>query len=741
MSKLVFEYFSELEIKNIVQQLSEFPNNQYTRRLKRIFPSQNITLHDFWLLLKDCLVAAKYDNFPPFISFGRIPDLKDFRFARECGLIFTAENKQVSIDPETEEQHLKSVYCLEQRRRMQTAIIDPALTRKMGSEFSTYTCKAQQEAVRTTLLSPASSTLVINLPTGCGKTLVTHAVVMFAPANMFTIVVVPTIGLAIEQSERMKSALKQAQEPLVPHYCWHSGLTDVEKHGIKNQILSGKQRVLFVSPESVTKGLLPTLFKSVSLRLLANIVVDEAHLIDSWGAAFRPDFQRIGALVSSLRAVSSIEFKTILMSATFSDLNIKTIKSLFCGDDESPIILNGSFLRQEMAVTKTKITNDKHTNKLMERIFKLPKPLIVYATRREDCYQISENLSALGLSRHRLFTGDTSVNDRKEVLQLWANNEVDIIIATSAFGVGMDKNDVRSILHTSIPENIDRYYQEIGRSGRDGIVSECEIVFTDRHLRDAESLNRSAIISIEKGLNRWKSLWEKRIEIDGDGVHQQFMVDLSLQPEHVNKQSDENTKWNWLTLLLMQRSELIRLSYAEPEILADTDEEGYRNYWEQYSKSITVTILNEHHMEFEIWESVVERQRKFELSFQNRGLTCLKEWLFDSKPLCKQLNKYYTLDNRRPTLACGGCPECRSKGKSHSKAIVGYMVSVSGMQVSKESNLLPVYFKGSEPEFIANLTHCFSRLVSTGKVNALSVSESSLKLILNKLPSGFQKMN
>ena len=112
------------------------------------------------------------------------------------------------------------------------------------------------------------------------------------------------------------------------------------------------------------------------------------------------------------------------------------------------------------------------------------------------------------------------------------DNELDIIIATSAFGVGMDKADVRSILHTSVPDNIDRYYQEIGRSGRDGKASTSTVIFHEQQFIVAESINQSKLINIDKGYKRWMKMWSGRCSVSSFGINDGTLYKLDISQFH-----------------------------------------------------------------------------------------------------------------------------------------------------------------------------------------------------------------
>lgn len=691
------EVIPESGMKKIILQLADYPDNQYTKRLQSALRGGDITLMEFWSLAKDCLFSWCAYEERPSLSLGFKPTSEQFSVPLGLGLNFDAARNALVMekDIDLEYPQYSDVYKLREKRRINRVEMDPALALKMNDEYTHYTSPAQREAVRTTLLADPRSTVVVNLPTGCGKTLVAHACALFAQSHQLTLVIVPTIALAIEQAQRVKQILEASGVGTVKDYSWHSGLSKEDKTCIRQQIDAGQQQVLFVSPESLTRSLLPLLFRQAGKKAIANLVVDEAHLIDTWGAGFRPDFQRVGALITSLKQDSGNSIKTVLMSATFTERNINTIKKLFCTGTQAPLIFNGSFLRQEMLTVKTRVAKSEHLETLLNKVIQSPKPMIVYTSLVEDSKRILQALRKRGLKRCRLVNGETQVADREVILGQWQDNELDIIVATSAFGVGMDKGDVRSIIHASIPENVDRYYQEIGRSGRDGRAAYCEMVYHPEQFVQAQRLNQDAIITVDVGHERWTTMKKHGRQIHHDSEYRHYHVDLRVSPERLGRQTERSTDWNWLTLLLMQRSGLIEILFESIDQEAPGNPEEAKAFWANYYNSITVKVLDERgEWDKEVWLDVVENQRQSELRYQNQSFDMLQSWLQDKYPqgLCHLFQKAYRLNGIAPSMACGSCPECRSKGKGYKRVPVGYSTNISGAQNTGSVSLESVYF-------------------------------------------------
>ncbi|MCG9751345.1 DEAD/DEAH box helicase [Vibrio brasiliensis] len=756
--KLSARDFLQGHLKHVCNELNDFPDNQFTQRLLQALSDPTLSLSSFWLLARDCLWAAKMDKFPAALDLCIRPSAEQFEFAKACGLSMASGTTTLTVAKQDIAPELLPVYSLQQKKRMRPVAMDPALKMKFAGRYSSYTCAAQRTAVRTGLLAKENSTVIVNLPTGCGKTLVGHAVALFTKPQALTVMVVPTIALAIEQGQRVKEMLSEAREKVVPHYAWHSGLAAEDKQRIRAQIHSGQQKVLLVSPESMLSGLLRELFRLAERGKLGALIIDEAHLIGSWGAGFRPDFQRLGLLVASLRQLSPSGLKTVLMSATFTEQNLRTIESLFCDVGQSAVVMNGGFLRQEFSTNKQWVTAEEHRDVVFRKVLTQPKPLIIYTTEVKECVALAEFLRAQGISRLATFHGDTSSQDREALLKQWQDNQLDIMVATSAFGVGMDKGDVRSVLHACMPENIDRYYQEVGRAGRDGRAAHCEMVIEDRQVKTARALNTDTIISQKKGLARWKGLWQRGGVVRGDSHMPQKLIDLRNQPEHVEQRTKSNTYWNWMTVLLLQRTGLIKLAYPKPGDWSelDDDEQYNQQAWEDYIAQVLVTVVDTTHLDEKTWQAKVEEQRSAESAARRQGFHILHEWLKSSDmPLCHRLREFYRLNGERPTLACGGCPACRAKKQQEKAAYeevqqapvsarlfelprveVGYRVSVLGMEESSPMVDIPVYFSPQQTDLNDELLDSFVLLLRQQKVVALAAPSDLLERLNSQYLAG-----
>ncbi|HBA4253383.1 TPA: ATP-dependent DNA helicase RecQ [Escherichia coli] len=460
---------------------------------------------------------------------------------------------------------LLAVWRKEKRRLLQTPPLDTLLPILLNdTKYTHYTSVGQQLAVRTVLTSDKDRFLFINLPTGAGKTFIIHSLMLATPASQLTLVIVPTISLAIEQAQRAQSMLLQANADHGGEYTWHSGQTPEAREAIKARIKAGKQRLLFCSPEAASSGsLLLLLFSLAKRKMIGALVVDEAHLIDQWGAEFRPEFQLLAPLVKSLVEVSKASIRTVLLSATWSQATLNTLKELFAGDNPQAIVeVNGSFLRPEPMWYVSKADDrEDHRRQVEDAISTLPRPLILYVTTVEDAIDWHQYLLKAGYKRCGLVHGKVSPRQREKQIADWAEDNVDIMVATSAFGVGMDKNNVRAVLHVTVPENIDRLYQESGRGGRDGYASVAQLIYRDDQISLARHLNRDNLIGAKKGFLRWQKMHQNR-ESESPGY---FSVYLDTKHDSIKIDSRANVAWNWRTLLMLQRAGLRTLITNEPK--------------------------------------------------------------------------------------------------------------------------------------------------------------------------------
>lgn len=554
-------------------------------------------------------------------------------------------------------------------RRENSCPADPFISDATG--FENYSSPGQREAVRAAFLIPEGETLVVNLPTGSGKSLVGQAPTLVQKEDgHLTLFVVPTVALALDQARAMRELFRR-QAPSRPDWplAWYGGLPLDQRLEIRKRLRNGTQRILFTSPEALTTTLLRAVLECASMGMLRYLVIDEAHLITQWGDEFRPTFQALAGLRHSLLKRSPRGFRTLLMSATFTEETVETLACLF-GPRDRVQMVSAVHLRPEPQYWfyGARSSEDKQA-RVLEALRYAPRPFILYVTKREEVAHWNAVLRAKGgLSRIATFDGKTPDSERLRIIGEWSQNRLDGIIATSAFGVGLDKNDVRTVIHATIPETLDRYYQEVGRGGRDGKSSVSLLVFEGSDWILPERLAKPKIISDDLGFNRWKAMYQSRRatnepdlwEIDIDSVHQ-----------GLSGGSEYNVNWNMRTLILMARAGLVALE------LEDNPDDQFEEPGEDASSllaaiaNVRVRVLDDGHLRPETWETAISASRRSTLRAAERNLQMMRQLLPSSsgggpqvgREVGETLAELYRISSIRWPVhvshACGGCPRDR----------------------------------------------------------------------------------
>lgn len=654
-------------------------DNPFLRRLIHIITDTSAGTSDIFAGYADALRAARVAGIvSPWLPFP--PNLKT-PVDPGWGLSKPPASHQISLVADVDLANTCETYQGRTRRNLLQPEIDPALKRLLpGIPFTHYRGFGQQTAIRTLLTSDDNCTLMINLPTSCGKSLITQVQAISASVNALTLVIVPTVALAIEQADNMQDMLRRTEQDHGGSYAWVGGQDQITRKTIKDRLKTGRQRVLFCSPEAAKSALVPVLFELAKENLISAIVIDEAHLIDQWGAEFRPDFQLIAPLIRSLKAQQNCRFRTLLLSATYSQNTRDALIEHFHGNGSDLIEISANFLRPEPEYFVHRAPSEAdHQQHIEHLLMSLPRPLILYCTTRDEAEVWFQRLQEKGYHRAGLFHGDTEMQTRKQLLSQWADDQLDIMIATSAFGVGMNKSNVRTVIHAAIPENIDRYYQECGRAGRDGKACQAHLVWHKNQMDTAEALSVEKLISVEKGFLRWKAMFDNRLP----SQIADYMISLDTKPEHIEYLSNRNQAWNRRTLLLMQRTGLIELVFAAPEFPqslqqdCEENEQAIRKWFENYYNKVHIRHCNDSHHSEAYWNTFVDTARQEELKKRWMAFTLLKNWILDPRPpLCHIFRKFYIYQHHSPELTCGGCPGCRAKGKTAFSPTVGADVEI-----------------------------------------------------------------
>ena len=333
------------------------------------------------------------------------------------------------------------------------------------SRFGLASFRPGQRDVIDAVLAGEDSVCI--MPTGGGKSLCYQL-----PAIMqegVTLVVSPLIALMKDQVDALQHLGLNAA-------CINSALSPGEQADCIAQMQAGELDLIYIAPERFRSPRFVEALRHTKIQLLA---IDEAHCISEWGHDFRPDYARIGWFRERVGEPTTIALTATATPAVRDDI----IKQLHL---EEPRVFMAGFsrpnLRFEVASTRS---NQEKDSRLLEFLRETPGSGIIYTSSRKKCESVAELVSASG-RRAGVYHAGLLPEDRKHAQELFMTGKTEVVVATVAFGMGIDKADVRFVAHYNMPGSIEAYYQESGRAGRDGQPSRCLLIFTptDRHIQE-----------------------------------------------------------------------------------------------------------------------------------------------------------------------------------------------------------------------------------------------------------------
>lgn len=341
------------------------------------------------------------------------------------------------------------------------------LTAALKKHFGFDTFKGNQEAIIKNLLA-GNDTFVL-MPTGGGKSLCYQLPSLMSDGT--AVVISPLIALMKNQVDAMRNF---SEEDGVAHFI-NSSLNKAAIDLVKEDILSGRTKLLYVAPESLTKEENIEFLKQVKISFYA---VDEAHCISEWGHDFRPEYRRIRPIINEI-GVRPV----IALTATATPKVQHDIQKNLCMMDAA--VFKSSFNRPNLYYeVRPKTQNiDKDIIKYIKS--QSGKSGIIYCLSRKKVEELAETLKVNGISALPYHAGmDSATRTRNQ--DAFLLEEVDVIVATIAFGMGIDKPDVRFVIHYDIPKSLEGYYQETGRAGRDGGEGQCITFYVNKDLQKLE---------------------------------------------------------------------------------------------------------------------------------------------------------------------------------------------------------------------------------------------------------------
>ncbi len=360
----------------------------------------------------------------------------------------------------------------------------------------------QREIIRAVL---EKKDVLALLPTGGGK-----SVCFQVPGLLMegiTLVISPLIALMQDQVQQLRAKGIMA-------LAIHSGMGRREIDIALDNCVYGKYKFLYLSPERLKTEIFRARFVKMNVSLIA---VDEAHCISQWGYDFRPPYLEIAAL---RELKPDLHFLALTATAT-KQVKEDIINKLTL---DQPIIFQKSFARENLSFVVRRTENKE--KKLLEILKHVPGTAVVYVRSRRATVELSKWLARQNIKSTYYHAGLTHI-DRLARQEEWISNKTRVMVATNAFGMGIDKSDVRAVIHMDLPENLEAYYQEAGRAGRDGNRAYAALVF---HEADVISL-RSKVQQAHPSVEYLKKIYQALANYfqlavgSGEGVSYDFDLD------------------------------------------------------------------------------------------------------------------------------------------------------------------------------------------------------------------------
>jgi ATP-dependent DNA helicase RecQ len=335
----------------------------------------------------------------------------------------------------------------------------PDLLKVIARHWGFRGLRPLQEQAMSAVLDGRDSLVV--LPTGGGKSLCYQAPAVYRGGT--TLVVSPLIALMKDQVDALRSLGIAAAQ-------LDSSLSSVEHRAYYNDLQQGAIRLLFVSPERLVQSDLYRVLQRLGVRTFA---IDEAHCISHWGHDFRPEYRQLSLLREHFPDASVHAY-----TATATEQVRRDIATQLALRD--PVVLVGNFDRANLTYrVLPRLDLMRQVNEVLER--HRGEAGIVYCLRRKDVDDLSAALKLQGVAALPYHAGMTA-EDRQATQEAFTAERCDVVVATVAFGMGIDRSNVRFVLHTALPKSLEHYQQETGRAGRDGLEAECVLLFSGADL-------------------------------------------------------------------------------------------------------------------------------------------------------------------------------------------------------------------------------------------------------------------
>lgn len=535
--------------------------------------------------------------------------------------------------------------------------------------FNSYKSPCQKFVIRVLEKQQYGTTILSTMRTGGGKSLLVQYTSKYADSGT-TIVVMPTIALTLDQYESSKKYFTDENRKV---YAYCDGVSQSDKEKILCELSDGKVAILYISPESILNGVFYNkIMECAEKGILERLVIDEAHLISDWGEFFRTEFQFLAVFRRKILKLTNGRLKTLLVSATITQKSQEILKNLYSEEDRF-IEIRGDSLRDEIEFYKIKCKNNLERKEYIKNIIPLvPKPAIIYVPIIESANEYYNLTKDLGFENVEMFTSETNSNARRKILKKWNEDKIDIIVATAAFGMGVDKKEVRSIIHTFIPESMDRLYQEVGRSGRDGYRS-YSFLFTalkedNEHI---QYFTRNKVLSTNNIVTRWDGIIKNPYEtISGD----EYWISVRGIPEHLLENcflGKTNEAWNEYVVLFLYRKNLIDILDVR------VDQSTMSRLL--LIKINYIDIFNDS----DLFYKTIDKLRTIDRNYVDDDILSMTELIKDES-VCwgKRFEKIYEYCE----VKCSGCPVCRKNNLNKTKSEDYFEVAEGSKLITQGAN-------------------------------------------------------
>lgn len=359
------------------------------------------------------------------------------------------------------------------------AVVKVSLIDALREHFGFDSFKGNQEIIIKSILA-RKDTFVI-MPTGGGKSLCYQLPALMSPGC--ALIVSPLIALMKNQVDLVRS---YSSKDNVAHFL-NSTLSKAQIKKVRTDLLSGKTKMLYVAPETLTKAENLEFFKELDISFIA---VDEAHCISEWGHDFRPEYRRLKEMIEMING----DLPIIALTATATPkVQSDIVKNLGLRD---PQVYLSSFNRPNLYYEiRPKRKKEQTIREIVKFIHQHKgKSGIIYTLNRKTTEELADMLVANNIKAVAYHAG-LDAGTRAQRQDMFLHEECEVIVATIAFGMGIDKPDVRFVIHYNIPKSLENYYQETGRAGRDGLEGICVCFYSYKDVQKLEHLMRDKPLS------------------------------------------------------------------------------------------------------------------------------------------------------------------------------------------------------------------------------------------------------